>query len=282
MPARTDIFGFLDLAEWLTTEFAARRTDDPTLTHRAFSALCGYKSSGAMSLITSGRRRMSRAAADRVAKSLGLDPAEREHMRRMVAYALAESFEERADALDKMTAAKQFASQWKGTIESYEFYRDWTLPVIRELVSLPDFREDAGWVAGRLHNRVPPARAKKALERLEELGYLDRGADGTLRLANPIVATPSEVRSDTLKHFQREMMRLAAEALDSQPSERRDMRVITMAISQNQADTLKAMLTQFHKDVLATISEDEPIETVYQLNTQLFALTDMPDQEGDP
>lgn len=280
MAGQTDIFRFLNVADWLRAEFDARKAATPELTHRAFSAQCGYKSSGAISLLMSGRRRMSREAGDRIAKALGLTPSERDHLRRMVDFALADDFDERAEVLRRMTAAQRFATEWKGTLDAYEFYRDWTAPVVRELASLPDFQEDPVWIASRMHKRIRVDEARDAIGRLLTAGYLTRDDDGRLRPATPIVATPSEVQSDALKHFQRQMMELAGDALDTQERERRDMRVITMAISESQAARLKAMLTQFHKEVLELVVEDEPIEAVYQLNTQLFSLTD-PTPEGE-
>lgn len=282
MALLTDIFCYLDVADWLSAEYAARVEADPSLTHRRFSALCGYRSSGAISLISSGRRRMSRRAADRVAGALGLDPPERDHLRRMVEFSHAESFDERARLVERMQAARRFAEQWRGTIDAYSFYREWTLPVVRELVSLPDFEEDPAWIVSRLHPRITVRQAAEALEELQRLGHLQRAADGRLHIATPIVATPSEVRSDALKNFQRKMMTLAGEALDTQGPDRRDMRVVTMAISEGQAARIKALLIQLHKEVLAAVEEDEPIETVVQLNTQLFALTDPPAAPGEP
>ena len=277
MAARTEIFSFLDVGAWLRAEFEARKAETPSLTHRTFSAQCGYKSSGGVSLLMSGRRRMSRDAAARIGKALDLTLSEREHLRRMVEFSLADDFEERANILRSMTAAKRFAEDWKGTVEAFEFYRDWTAPVVRELVSLPDFKEDPEWIAARVHKKIRTREARSALARLLRTGYLERDKDGALRPSAPIIATKSELQSEPLKNFHREMMKLAGEALDTQGRDQRDMRVITMAISESQAARLKAMLTQFHKEVLEVVAEDEPIETVYQLNTQLFALTDPPD-----
>ncbi len=281
MPLHSDIFRHLDVSTWLGAEFDARSESDASLTQRRFSELCGYKSSGALSLIVSGRRRISRAAGDRISKALGLEPAEKSHLRRMIDFSLTEDFEERAALLRKMSATQRFANEWKGTVDAAAFYRTWTLPVLRELTSLPDFREDPEWLSERLHHEIRPQDAAAALAELKQLGYLQRDPDGRLRATNPIVATPAELKSDALKHHQREMMSLAGDALDSQTRERRDMRVMTVAISENQASKLKAMLTQFHMEVLDMISEDEPIEVVYQMNTQLFALTNPADTQEE-
>jgi uncharacterized protein (TIGR02147 family) len=112
------------------------------------------------------------------------------------------------------------------------------------------------------------------------MGYLKRNPNGRLVPTQKIISTPSEVRSDVLKRHQKKMMKLASDALDTQPPATRDMRVATVAISQNQASQIKSLLTQLQKDVLAIVEEDEPIEVVYQLNTQWFALTNTRADDG--
>lgn len=272
-----DIFTYIAYRAWLSDAFEAMRNDDPSLTHRAFSKRCGYRSSGAISLITSGRRRLSMEAARRIAKALGLDTAERQHLEYMVAFERAEDFEARDALLRKMQAAQRFAQVWSDTLDAYAFYRDWYLPVVREIVSLDDFREDPAWIAERICGDVTPEQAAEALEQLLNMGYLKRNAQGRLTPTQPIISTPSELRSDVLKQHQRHMMQLASLALEHQPRSWRDMRVVTMAISQSQAQRIKARMTQLQKEILAIVEEDEPIEVVYQLNTQWFALTEPTD-----
>lgn len=273
-----EIFRYLEYATWLGAVFEALQASDSEMTHRRFSKQCGYQSAGAMSLIISGKRRISDAGARRIAKALRLTAAERDHLLLMVAYEQADSFEERQRLLKKMAAAKRFADEWQRSISSFEFYGSWHLPVVREIVSLDGFVEDPKWIARAVHGRMTPTQAEKAIETLLRLGHLERDSTGKLRPTQNIIATPSEVRSDVLKQHQRDMMTLAGEALDSQDPEMRDMRVATVAISENQAARIKALLTQLQKEMLAIVAEDEPIETVYQLNTQWFALTNRLDE----
>lgn len=269
----SNIFAFVDYPRWLRAEYEARRAADAAFSHRRFSELCGYRSSGALSLLMSGQRSLSREALDRIATVLRMTAAERAHFGRMLDYEQADDFRARAAVLDRMRAAQRFAKEWDGKLDAVEFYRSWYVPVIRELVALQDFREDPEWMARRLAHTVRPADCAAAVERLLEIGMLRRDESGALRQADAILATPEEVRSEALAEFQRQMMWLAGEALDTQPSDERDMRVTTMAISRGQAAEIKAVLTQLHREVLAIVARDEPIEEAYQLNTQFFALT---------
>jgi uncharacterized protein (TIGR02147 family) len=281
-----DIFSYLSYAEWLSAAFVALQAQDSAITHRSFSQACGYRSSGAMALVMGGRRRLSSDGAQRIADALRLTNAEREHLLLMIGFEQAEDFEVRASLLEKMSAARRFSERWSGTLHAYRFYSHWSLPVLRELVALPDFQEDPAWVQRRVHGKLSRKEIREALDLLEQDGYLERGEDGRLRQTRAIIATTSELQSDVLKQHQREMMTLAGEALDSQPRERRDMRVMTVAISHNQAAKIKARLTLLQKELLAIVEEDEPIEEVYQLNVQWFALTDSvglsAPEEGEP
>ncbi len=269
-----DIFAHISYAAWLAQVFAALHAQDETFTHRSFSQMCGYRSSGAMSLVMSERRRLSEEGAQRVAKALGLQPAERDHLLAMVGLERASDFKSRAALLAKMRQARRFAEEWAGTLSAYDFYSQWYLPIVRELVSLPDFEEDPAWIKRRVHGQISLSQAREAIDELLRCGHLTRDEEGALRPTRPVVATHSELHSDALKQHQREMMRLASEALDTQEREVRDMRVMTCAISRAQAEKIKVRLTGLQKELLEIIAEDEPIEGVYQLNVQWFALTD--------
>lgn len=271
-----NIFRYLDYAVWLTDAFEALRAIDRSFTHRRFSEKCGYRSSGAISLIMSRKRGLSESGARKIAKALKLTAAERDHFVLMVTYEQSQSFDERQRLLRKMSAAKGFAERWENSLSAFEFYKHWYLPAVREIVSLDDFVEDPEWIARRLHGVLSSKQAQGAVNDLVRLGYLRRDSSGRLRPTQAIIATPSEVQSDVLKQHQREMMRLAAQALDSQDATIRDMRVATMAISRSQGERIKALLTQLQKEVLSIVEEDEPIEMVFQLNTQWFALTNPP------
>ncbi len=275
-----DIFTFIDYRAWLGEVFDTMRQSDPSLTHRTFSTMCGYRSSGAIALILSGKRRLTEKAARRLARTLKLDAEQAHHLNLMVAYEQAEGFDARARLMRKMKSAARFAEAWSDSLDAYEFYGEWYLPVLREMISLPDFEENPRWIAARLHQRLAPRLITQGMEQLLNLGFVERDENGKLRPKERIISTPSEVTSDVLKQHQRDMMAKASDALDTQPRHMRDMRVATVAISRHQADRIKGLMVQLQKDVLDVVSEEEPIEVVYQYNTQWFALTNPPQGES--
>lgn len=258
--------------EWLSAVYLHLKTIEPGMNQRKFAALCGYQSSGAIALINSGQRGVSEDAARRLARALGLDPSEREHLVLLVRFENTGEFEDKSRFLDRLAASRRYAAEWSGTIREHAFYSAWFIPVVRELVSTPDFREDASWIAARVLPPITVSEAEHALATLLECGYLVRDASGRLQPAQPLIATNSEAVSDALVFHQREMMTRAAEAIENQAPELRDMRVMTVAISRSQAEQIKARISEFHREIFAIVAKDEPIEGVYQLNTQWFSV----------
>jgi uncharacterized protein (TIGR02147 family) len=277
-----DVFRVLDYRAWLREAVDANFADDPALSLRALSARCGFRSTGGLSLVLSARRNLTPDTARRVGAGLGLTVREQEHLALLVAWDRADDPVERSELFARLRAARSFAEVFEGSLHTYDFYRSWWLPILRELVALDDFEENADWIAERVWPRIAPAEITRGIRRLEELGFLVRDDAGRLRQHQPIVATEHEVVSDALVQHQRDMMSLAADALLVQPAELRDMRVMTMAISASQAERIKARLEAVHREILGIVSDDEPIEVVYQLNTQFFALSRQDATEPSP
>lgn len=268
-----DVYASLHYRAWLVEACDAVRRLDPTLTHRRLAARLGYKSSGAVALLLSGTRRLSVEAARRVGVAFGLDREAVEHLVLLVRYEQATHPDQRAVLLDEMMSQREFARLWRDALWSHELYRHWTRVALRELVSLPQFVEDPAWIAANVVPTISVAEAAEALTALVAHGLLVRDPHGRLQPRDAIIATPLEIRSDLLKRHQHHMLTLAAHALNQQPAKVRDMRVMTVAISRAQADRIKQRLGEVHREILAIVAEDEPIEAVFQLNTQWFALS---------
>ncbi len=262
-----DVFRVLDYRAWLREAVDANFADDPALSLRALSARCGFRSTGGLSLVLSARRNLTPDTARRVGAGLGLTVREQEHLALLVAWDRADDPAERSELFARLRAARSFVEVFEGSLHTYDFYRSWWLPILRELVALDDFEENADWIAERVWPRIAPAEITRGIRRLEELGFLVRDESGRLRQHQPIVATEHEVVSD---------------ALLVQPPDLRDMRVMTMAISASQAERIKARLEAVHREILGIVSDDEPIEVVYQLNTQFFALSRQDAAEPSP
>lgn len=80
----TNIFAYHDYRHYLKETFAAIKEVKPQVSHRFIAARLGYKSSGAISLILSGRKNVSLEKACSIAGFLHLEPMECAYFLEMV------------------------------------------------------------------------------------------------------------------------------------------------------------------------------------------------------
>src|SRR3990167_6305238 len=99
-----------------------------------------------------------------------------------------------------------FDCEWSSDVCSsdlFVYYSRWYYAAIRELVLLPDFKEDAEWIAHKLSPSITAKEAAIALELLQKLGFLARGKDGKLAQSEKNITTAREVLSLAVSNFQR-------------------------------------------------------------------------------
>ena len=272
LPEPPDVFSFVDYREWLKAAVHAASEHDRLWTHRRLAALCGLRSSGGLSLVVGGHRRLSESAARRVGVAFGLRPAEVEHLVLCVRYELAESAAAKTAVLRRMRQQRRFVQSWEGTLRTLAFYETWYLPLLRECISLLGAAATPSAIAQRLRPALTETEIGEGLQRLLELELVTEQSDGSLVLRDVVLATNDEVSSTALRLHHEQMIAHASAALDV-PAELRNFRVATVTLSHAQARQVHQMVHQFMREVMATVSEDGPLDEVYQMNIQWFPWT---------
>jgi len=157
--------------------------------------------------------------------------------------------------------------------DPYDYYAHWYNVAVREMVSLPAFREDPDWIARAVRPPLSPGQVRKALERMVALGLVRRHESGRLVQADAFVTTGDEVTSASVAQYHREMLRRASEAIDRFPPGERDISSVTLALSEERFAQVEEIVQRFRKELLAVADQDPSPEGVFQVNLQLFPLT---------
>jgi uncharacterized protein (TIGR02147 family) len=84
-----------------------------------------------------------------------------------------------------------------------------------------------------------------------------------------------------MKAMQKQVMQLAADALDHVPADERDISGFTLGISENAYRRLVEEIAAFRKRIKEIVSEDEGCSRVYRLNLQLFPLSEKRRNENE-
>jgi hypothetical protein len=158
------------------------------------------------------------------------------------------------------------------TQDTFEVIADWYHHAILELTHVKDAQFDARWVARALGINI--AEVKDAVDRLVRLGMLEVTSDGRwINRSGNNSSLGSDLRAAAFRRLQKQILELAAGALDHVPLEKRSQTSMTMAISTERLAQAEEKITQFRRELCAFLEAAPDRDAVYQLSISLFPLT---------
>lgn len=237
------------LQQIIQRKFLEVQSRSSGFSQRAMAKRLGL-SSGALSEILQGKRKISAKLAQKLAQQLQLSPTER-----------------KAAGLPSVTEKK---IDFQLSSDTFQLISDWWHFAILNLIPTKGFRSDPSWIAGRLG--LPKSRIEEALLRLERLDLVRRDKKGKLSRTHAQLTTADNIRDLAIQRAHRKDLELIEQSLNQVPVPLRDMTSVTFPVSPAKLERLKQIIRQFQDDFL-TEAESSPGTEVYRLATQLFPLT---------
>ncbi len=260
-----------DVCEWL-------RTHSRGFSFRKFAMDAGLSSPSYLKMVMDGDRGLTPNSIGKFAKALKLKRHEERFFEDLVNFTQAKSHDEKNRYYKKLTTSKRYIKVRHLENDHFEYFSKWYYAVIREMVTLPNFKEDPVWIAKKLKPGITVTEAKATIDLLLRLGLLSRSENGKMIQTDKSVATADEVKSLALGNFHREMIHKAAEAVTNNKARHRSISSLTVALSRDKFNEVKGRINEFRKELRAMLEECDGPQAVYQINFQLFHLTEVHDE----
>jgi uncharacterized protein (TIGR02147 family) len=272
---KPDIFSYVDYRAYLGDYYRAAKENVSAFSYRYLARRAGFSSPNFIKLVIDGDRNLGADSIESVAGALKLDSAERRFFRALVHFDQADSAKDKNEAFEQIAASRRFRHARRIEHDMFEYLSHWYYPAIREMAARDDFRADPEWIARQLFPSITEARASKALDVLFRLGVLERDEDepDTITRGDPSLTTGHEVGSLAIGNYHRQMLERAGASIEEVDRDLRDVSALTVCISESMVDELKSRIHQFREILLDLCDSDEAPQTVYQINFQLFPLT---------
>lgn len=228
---------------------------------------------------------ISRDLVRRLANLIGLDSNRADFLDAMVLRRRATSLTERTRQHERMRSLLPHKLQKsEKRFDTYAYFGDWRLPVLRELASLPGFRGDWDALGRRMVPALSAARCRKAVKGLCEMGFLEALPDGGYRQVDPYLQSDPDGADLSILKFQDTMIERARFALDTMSAEQREISSLTFSMPQAMLPRLRQKMRRFQeelvREILAAQSGDMD---VFQFNLQMFPVTrGGSEKEGEP
>jgi len=211
---------------------------------------------------------------------LSLSKKEEEYFETIVAFDHAKTHEEKDKYFNKMLILREYKSIKLLEKEQYIYFSHWYVPVVRELVTHPQYRDDPSWIAEQIIPPISKAKVCKAIKLLEDLGMIKKEGSKWIQTTNNTISTPSEVISLAVVKYHKDIISLARESIDRFKLNERDIRSVTIGLSKDGFEHIKKRLEAFWKELLDFSNTQNNIEQVMQINMQAFPLTKQITQEN--
>ena len=267
------IFEYMDYRDYLRHLFEQRKADHSFYSYRLFSQKAGFKSPNFLKLVVDGKRNLTKESVYRVAKAFGLNKSESDYLENLVFLNQSKTLDEKNLYLSRIMRYRVKCDPRLLEVSEYEYYSQWFNPVIGELVSAADFRDDFHRLGGAVLPSITAAEAEKSVKLLQKLGFIIRNDDGTYRRSSASFTTGAQVRSVAVANYHKAMMRLASESIERFAAVERDITSVTVAVSDETWRQMREKLQRMRRELLELAESEKKPQRVVQLNLQLFPLS---------
>jgi uncharacterized protein (TIGR02147 family) len=267
-----DIFSCESAADYLRQILKSRAASRSSLSLRSFAKRAGIQSPATLTLILQNKRSVSEAVAEQVSRALKLSGYRRRYWSTLAQLSRCAFVEERLNLREELLYLRAFSLAKQLELRQYRILSQWHYCVLYVLAEFPEFRLDFQWLAKGLGRGITPKDVELAVTDLLEHGLLRREGDRVVQGSGAVVKTAEDVKDLSIRQLHRRMLHLAAQSLEL-PLDEREVTGLTVALSPSSLPVLKEKIRIFREEIDQFLTKAGGREEVYQLNLQLFPLT---------
>lgn len=264
------IFEYTDYREWLRDAFDDFKKRKSVISWRYMAMKLGADP-GNLLRVSQGKIHLTLSLVKPMAEFFELSEKEAAYWTELVYFGRAKTDAEALNHYEKMQMLKGIPLKRLAKKE-LEFYRHWYCNAIRSIIGICKFKDDFEGLAESCTPAISVDEAKSAVKLLYDLNMISRDRDGFWKVNDTFVSTGGNWRSEAVRAFQNETIRLAGESLERHAPPLRDISTVTMTFKMDDIALIREKIKEFRSELLRMSQEGDGDDTVFQLNVQLFPL----------
>ena len=245
--------------ELLRQELIRRTNKNAKYSLRSFAKALGVSPAG-LSMIMNGKKPVTVSFITKVSSALRLAP------RDIVKY--------QSNLLHEKLATDSDSKSYQIIdLDILSIIAEWYHYAILNLIRVKGFKSQSHWIARRLGVTAPEVQS--ALERLIKVGMLSIDKNKNLvDTSNKFTShVPQNRTSEAARENQRQLFKLAKEAIDTAKFEDRSHTGVTLAFDKKDLEKAKKMIAEFRREFHETFDKSKEADAVYHLAIGLFPLS---------
>lgn len=263
------VFEFLDYREILKEAFEEKKVAMPLFSYRMLAEALGLDTSNVFRILH-GDSHLPARCLPQTLEFLGLSGRAAEYFQLLIAYARERNALARTEILEKAISLRDVARR-RMADQELSVFRNWWVVAVRCLLEVVEGNARTDLLAAKLVPKVTEQEVGEALELLLDLGLVKKASSGRLLLADAhLTSGNDERRSGALRHFQRQVLELAADSMERFPREQRDVSTLTLAVDQDAFREIRGMLVECRRQIQKRIELARQPDRVMQLTLAFF------------
>ena len=264
------IFEYTDYREWIRDAFDDFKQRKTVISWRYMAMKLGADP-GNLLRVSQGKIHLTLSLVKPMAEFFELDEKETAYWTELVCFGRAKTDAEALNHYEKMQILKGIPLKRLAKKE-LEFYRHWYCNSIRSIIGICRFKDDYEGLAECCTPPITVEEAKSAVKLLYDLNMISKDRDGYWKVNDTFVSTGGNWRSEAVRTFQKETIRLAGESLERHNPPQRDISTVTMTFNMDDIALIREKIKEFRSELLRMSQEGDGDDTVFQLNVQLFPI----------
>jgi uncharacterized protein (TIGR02147 family) len=265
------IFDYLDYREFLRDYYLDAKRNKPFFSYRFIGNRVGMDSSYVIKVLQ-GNLHISAQKINGFIKLLELGDREAEFFETLVHFGRSKTERQRKAYFERLFSLSSVKAQCLEP-DRYEFFQKWYYPAVWAIINCVPFNGDFHALAEKCMPAITVWDAKRAVRLLARLGLIAKEADGNYHTTEQNLTTGWKWYSQAIENNQREMVRLAGEAIGRFDREMRDISTVTMGIDEKALPEIREHIRQFRSSLISIVNSYAGTARVYQLNVQFFPLS---------
>jgi uncharacterized protein (TIGR02147 family) len=270
-----EVCDYLDYREYLRDYYEARKAIKSDYSYRVFTMRGDLKSPSHLKMIIDGKRNLTGKTVPKYIKALGLtSKKEKNYFELLVNYSQEKDMDQKKSFFHKLMEEKKKKGLTLMENAQFQFIANWHNVVIYVLLDVADFDGPNEQLLRLLKGDVTMKMAKESFVVLQTLGLIEKNAKGFWKQSKGALSTSEDIKDIAFYEYHSSMIKLGLTSLRNDPIVERELNGVTLPIKKEKLPELKEKIRQFRKEINEYTSSMEDCTQVYQMNIQLFPLTE--------
>ena len=273
MKLNRDIFEYLSARTFLEKLYLFRKNLRRRYSYPRFSKDLGLSASSHIYQFIKGNRELSEEAAETIATALELQKKPAKYFLFLVQFDRAELPGEKSLAFQNILDLRQDEVMEDLDEKTMAYLSKIHIPLIRELVDLPDFQPDPAWICERLGIELTKKEAMDAFAVLQKHDFIRFDPAKQKWVQTEFAITlPDGTQSSILCKIQSDLLELAKVSIWKDEPEDRNVGSMILTIDEKNYDGFCKDVQDFRFKMAEKYSDDKPTMIV-GFASQLFKVT---------